>query len=257
MQFLRRHFEKIILSAVLAGLGAAAYWLFVAVTEAKRQPGGTMGSAPHAKPWEPVDLGPLRGALKGLTDAPPLSLSDEHNLFNPVTWKMRRDGWLFKQTKEGPTALTVTDIRPLYYTIRLDKVLGESFSLIAKHAFGPEKKWVAMLNDKGLKTAPFPCVIVGTNAALENPATLQVLIPETKATNAITAKEPYKRVEGYEVDLKYNASDTNNVFLKKHVDDTLPLSGETYKIIAITKNAVTVQNVGTSKRDVREWNGGQ
>ena len=257
MQFLRRHFEKIILSAVLAGLGAAAFWLFEAVTEAKRQPGSPMGSAPHAKPWAPVDLAPLRGALQGLTEAPALSLSDDHNLFNSVTWKMRRDGWLFKQTKEGPNALTVTDIRPLYYTIRLDKVAGESFFLIAKHAFGPEKKWVATINDKGTKTAPLPCVIVGTNDALENPAKLQVLIPETKETNVITAKDPYKRVEGYEVDLKYNASDTNNVFLKKHVDDTLPLSGDTYKIIAITKNAVRVQNVGTSKMDEREWNGGQ
>ncbi len=254
MQFLKRHFEKIILSAVLAGLGAAAFWLFAAVREAKSPT--TFGTPPPAKPWVAVDLTALRNALKGLKDVPEFSLSDDHNLFNPVTWKMSHDGRLFKMNREGPMALTVTEIVPLYYTIRLDKQAGEAFQMVAKHPMGPEVRWFGAYNDKGPKNKPYPCVIVGTNAAQETPAKLQVLIPETGQTNLVTATEPYQRVELYEASMKYNASDSTNVFNKKHVNDTLQLSQEEWKIIAITSNTVTVQNTRTAQKSQREWNGG-
>lgn len=255
MQFLKRHYEKIILSAVLAGLGAAAFWLFEAVTEVKKQISTTSAALP-AKPWAGADLTTLRNALNSLKDVPPFSLSSEHNLFNPVTWKISPDGRLFKQLKEGPSALAVTGIRPLLYTIRYDNQAGLGFYLIAKHAMGKEFRWFAEKGDKGPKTRPFPCVIVGTNDASQTPAKLQVLIPETGETNLVTATQPYQRVEGYETDMKYSGSDSTNVFTRMHAGDSLKLSGESYKIIAITTNAVTVQNIGTSKKDEREWNGG-
>jgi len=256
MQFLKRHFEKIILSAVLAGLGAAAFWLFDAVTRAKTQTGPAAGKASTAKPWSNLDLTPLRTTLKNMTDAPIITFSGEHNLFNPVTWKLARDGRLFKQIKEGPSALTVTDIRPLYFTIRLDRQAGESFNLVAKHPFGPEWSFYASFGDKGTRARPFPCVIVGTNDAFQNPPKIQILIPDTKETVTLTAADPYKRVEMYEADMKYNASDTNNVFNKAHTGDRLRLSGEPWKIIAITTNAVTLQDRNL-KREERDWSGGQ
>jgi hypothetical protein len=255
MQFLKRHFEKIILSAVLAGLGAAAFWLFDAVTRAKTQTGPAAGKAPTAKPWTSPDLTPLRTTLKNMTDAPTIAFSGEHNLFNPVTWKLARDGRLFKQIKEGPSAVTVTDIRPLYFTIRLERQAGESFNLVARHPFGPERSFFPSFGDKGPKTAPYPCVIVGTNDAFQNPPKIQILIPDTKETVTLTAADPYKRVEMYEADMKYNASDTNNVFNKQHVGDRLRLSGEPWKIVAITTNAVTLQD-RTLKREERDWSGG-
>ena len=52
MQFLKRHWEKILLSAVLAGLGAAAFWLSVAVKEAAQETKAKLRQASKSKPWE-------------------------------------------------------------------------------------------------------------------------------------------------------------------------------------------------------------
>jgi len=257
MQFLKRHFEKIILSAVLLGLGAAAFLVFQAVTEAKSKTGPNLEKQQPNKPWVGPDLTPLRNTIKNLKEAPEFTLSGDHNLFNPVTWKMSKDGRLFKQLKEGPDALTVTDIRPLEYTIRLDQKTGDSYSMVAKHPLQPEKKWYESYGDKGPKTALYPCVIVGTNDALQTPPKIQILLPDTKETVTLTGNQPYKRVELYEADMKYNASDTNSVFTKQHPGDKVKLSGETWKIVVITNNAVTLSNLHSSKRETREWNGGK
>ena len=103
MQFLKRHFEKIILSAVLAGLGAAAFWLSMAVKEARRRPPIGYRQPAPAKPlpeWKAIWRRCAR-ALANMTNAPAFELSGEHNLFNPVTWKMKRNGELFKMTQAG------------------------------------------------------------------------------------------------------------------------------------------------------------
>jgi Lhr-like helicase len=93
---------------------------------------------------------------------------------------------------------------------------------------------------------------------LQDPPKIQVLIPETKETVTVSANQPYRRVEMYEADLKYSASDTNNVFTKQHVGDkSLRLSGESWKIVAITSNSVTLSNLRSSKRETKEWNGGK
>jgi hypothetical protein len=261
MQFLKRHFEKIILSAVLAGLGVAAFWLSVAVKEATDETKTKLKQPSKTKSWEPVNLAVLRDGLMSLTNPPAFSLSGDHNLFNPVTWKVRRnEGFPFKATITGPTALVVTDIRPLYFTLSLESRQGEDgFNLIAKHDWhdvGPTLRWFARVGEKATVRKPYP--IVGTNGAPDNPAMLilQVKIPETDEVVAVSSNAPYKAVEGYEADLDYKASDMTNQFLRKHVDNLLYLSWEPYKIIAIASNTVRVQNTNTLQNTEREWKGG-
>jgi hypothetical protein len=60
-------------------------------------------------------------------------------------------------------------------------------------------------------------------------------------------------VEGYEADLIYSASDLTNAFPKKHVEDALQLSEDSFKIIAISSNAVTVQDTRTSQKREKQW----
>ena len=261
MQFLKRHWEKILLSAVLAGLGVAAFWLSVAVKEATKETKAKLRQASKSKPYEPVNLAVLRDGLRSLTNPPPFSLSGEHNLFNPVTWKTRRNEWFpFKATITGPAALVVTDIRPLYFTLGLESQQGvDGFNLIAKHDWrdlGPTLRWYARVGEKATVRKPYP--IVGTNGAPDNPAmlVLQVKIPETDEVVAVSSNAPYKTVEGYEADLNYKASDMTNRFTQKHVDNPLNLSGEPYKVIAIASNAVTVQNTNTLQKTEKEWTNG-
>jgi hypothetical protein len=257
MQFLKRHYEKLLLSAVLAGLGAAVVWLSMAVAESKTQIPAEPGTPTAAKQWTAVDLAPFQNAVKSATNAPAFSLTGEHNLFNPVIWNRLSDGTLVKITRTGTSALAVTDIRPLYFTITLESQAGEGFYLSAKHASRPPVRWFARVGEKATAQKPYP--IVGTNAAPENPSalTLQVQILATGEIVAVSSDAPYKVVEAYEADLRYEASDETNVFTGRHIADSLVLSGESHKIIAIDSNAVTVQNAGTGKKSDRQWSGGR
>jgi hypothetical protein len=261
MQFLRRHFEKIILSAVLAGLGAAAFWLSVAVSKAKDAAPPATAVSPRSKEKAGVEsnVAEFRSALKALKEAPDFVLTGEHNLFNPVTWKMRPGGRPFKMKVGGAAALSVAEIRPYYFTITYEGPADVGFYLTAQHApgFGPKaKKQFAVTNEKPTELKPY--TIVGTNAAPEDPSTprLQLLIPETGGKVWVTTKEPYKRVEGHEADMKYSGSDNTNLFPKKHVGDSLPVSGEQFKIIAITNDAVRVQDGTTKQMTEIRWKEG-
>lgn len=261
MQFLKKHFEKIILSAVLVGLGAAAFWLSIAVTEEKKLLTEGFVSPPPAKPLPGVEsnLALLRGALQTLTNAPSLSLSGEHNLFNPVTWKRTSDGKLFKMTRSGVDALVVTNITPLYFTITLDSKVGEGYRMIAQPPKVPKRP--NMIVRVGQKPSPFQpfTILSATNGAPGNPSplALTLLIPETKQTVTLTTNAPYRRLVGYEADLLYSGSDTTNPFPKKGVDDLLRFSGESFKIIDIASNSVTVQDARTAQKTEKEWSGGR
>jgi len=259
MQFLKKHFEKIILSAVLVGLGAAAFWLSVAVAEAKRSMTAGLISPPAPKPLPGVEsnLTSLRDALQKLKEAPAFALSGEHNLFNPVTWKKAADGKLFKMTRAGVDALAVTGITPLYFTIRLQSQAGNGFFLGIQPPGGTMSRVFYTPKDKPTPARPY--TIVSTNPAPENPSllTIQLLIPETGETVSITTNAPYKRVVGYVADLKYSGSDATNVFANKRVDDPLQFSGESFRIITMTSNAVTVQDARTAQRTEMKWKGGQ
>ena len=58
MQFLKKHYEKIILSLVLLGLGATAVWFYGAVEAARTSEEGEASGEPPAKPWVSLNLTP-------------------------------------------------------------------------------------------------------------------------------------------------------------------------------------------------------
>jgi hypothetical protein len=264
IQFFKRHYEKIILSLVLAALAGAAVWLSVAVREVNEEISRTNSTQPHRDaPWVGVEssLGPLRDALKGMVSVPPIELTGEHNLVNPVTWKMLPDGSKIKMLKAGADALVVTDIRPLYFTITLQDHSRDIYYLEVKHtlpSYGKTIHYQSMINDKPTERKPYP--VVSTNPPGAPPGTLALLvkIPEAATNVLVTDKTPYQWVEGYEVDMTYNGSDVKSPLplMKKHQDDLLKFSGDFYKIIAITNDSVTMQDTNVGRKTTLEWKGG-
>jgi hypothetical protein len=130
--------------------------------------------------------------------------------------------------------------------------------MVAKHAFGHQTNWYGVPGRPADHYHPYP-IVTATNTGPGNPPTwvLQVRIPEDGVVVPVSEGKPYKKVEAYEADFKYNASDSTNTFNKVHVGDTLPLSGESFKIIAMTSNAVTVQDARTDQKTEKQWNGGK
>ena len=118
MQFLKKHYEKIILSAVLVGLVGALVWLAIQIgNEKQKLDDERTGITGNPKKYKPRDLAPFETALKQLDDQPAIELSGQHNLFSPVPWFVHpKDGKIQKVTGPndvGPGALVITRMEPL------------------------------------------------------------------------------------------------------------------------------------------------
>jgi len=247
MQFLKKHYEKILLSAVLLGLAATAAWFYGAVKEANATGPGPM---PPPKALAALELGPAREAVANLDKPPALDLTGSHHLFNPETWKVRRDGSLYSVVVQGAAALTVTNISPLYYTITYDWPGLNSVRLTETTGDGRRRSSFFKIGETNKGS---DCILTGTNAAPDGSIISTLKILDSGETVTVATNNPYKRVDGYQADLEY-APDMA-VFTRKRVNDTLPLSGETYKIIAITNNAVTVQGTKNIQPTPIPWSG--
>jgi hypothetical protein len=250
MEFLKRHYEKIILSLVLIGLAVVAVKLPMAISQAKDELENPTGPTPKAKPATPFDLAPLENALVSLTNPPHAVLSGENNLFDPVIWKMKADGEFIKITKEGPAALTITKITPLFTVIAYDgPSSGASgvYNMLVQRNSEKKPKEYARINAK----PPSGLYIVReAKGPPDNPTDLVLELPETKETVSISKNKPYQRIDGYSADLKYPAADP---MTKKRVGEIIKLDGEAYKIIEITENAVRVES-STAKQTKIDWN---
>ena len=247
MEFLKKHYEKIILSAVLLGLGATAFWLSVAVDQASNEINISIKAAPKAKPWKEIDLTAERAALASLTNPPPLVLSGAHNLLNPVTWKVMPNGVWRKFTQEGVSVLVVTNISPVYMTISFADKAGEGFHIVVRQGSAGPRTYYAKVGEKD-KTRPF--AVTGIVGVEENPSALKLELPDGE-TAEVSTNQPYRRVIAHEADLKYDPD--AKTLTRQRVDDLFSLSQEPYKIIEVTNNAVTVQNTRTTQKTTIPW----
>ena len=112
MQFIKKHYEKIILCIVLLGLAAASALLVFEVSSVQQSLEDNQNKlvATAPKPLKPVDLTANLNALERLQKPFEVVLSGPHNLFNPVQWQRRGDGTLIKlQTGReiGPGAIVI------------------------------------------------------------------------------------------------------------------------------------------------------
>jgi hypothetical protein len=251
IQFLKKHYEKIILCVMLLGLAMAAIWMGTEITHVKEsvveETPAPVGKAKHL---DPIDLSTDMMALAEVTNPPAVVLSGDHNLFNPVTWRRKPNGELLKILKTGPDALTILNINPLYTVVAYNRASGEGFYMdIQVHSVKTRQEY-AKLNEK---TRSGLYIVRGTKGAAENPDELQLEIPDTGEMVSITKDKPYKRVDSYTVDLKYDPE--SRTMLKEHVNDALNLDNEPYKIVEITNNLIRVLDTNNTKITSIKWNG--
>src|SRR5262245_60360567 len=112
MEFVKAHYEKIILSAVLLGLAAAAALMPIKVSQEKQRAEERQSSIINRKvdPLKQIDLTTNAIMLARLEQPVKFKYGGEHNIFNPVRWQKRPDGGLLKGSETGVNALKVTDI---------------------------------------------------------------------------------------------------------------------------------------------------
>jgi hypothetical protein len=266
MEFLKRHYEKIVLCVVLLGLAGAAVWIKMEishVSESLEVPvtGATGGRPSRGKgaaapsSFTPIDLKADELALAQITNPPPVALSGLHNLFNPVTWKRNTNGYYLKILKSGPDALTVTNIIPLYTIVSFDHAVGSggvyvmTYQTHADLARPTRKATEYAKQDEKVKSGLY--IVRGIKGAPDDPTELELEIPETGQTVSVTTNKPYMRVDSYLADLRYEPE--LKTMPKVHVESAIKLDGELYKVIEINSNAVRVQANRTTKVTEVKW----
>jgi hypothetical protein len=233
-------------------LAVAGVMLPRQIEDVKGQLGGPPSPPPHAPPMAALNTAPLVKAIDQLTNTPTLVLNGDHNLFNPVVWKRLPNGNLLKLFKTGADALTVSNITALYQKIGLDRPSGDGFFMFTEELSGHPHNEYVKLNEKP-KSGLY--IIRGTNGSPDDLTQfrLQLEILDTGDKVWITKDRPFERVDGHICDLRYDPESLN--LPKKHVNDTFTLDGEAYKIVAITNDAVTVQQSTTTKQTTVRWKG--
>jgi hypothetical protein len=256
MQFLKAHYEKIILSVVLLGLVAAAALMPMKVSQEREQEEQRKSVLlPQAvKPLAPIDLTTNQQAVASASEPKRVVLAGEHNVFNPVRWQKNPDGSIYRAQDAGPGALQITDIRPLHLKVEFDQVTGS-----------PEEPRYRMLvlNEVQRGNRPTPRdagvgdknnmftieKIVGTDAA--NPEGLMVLLAGDKEPVKITKQEPYQRIIGHTADITHPLE--KKQWKDQKVRDELTFGGETYNIVAITPHEVVLSAKSNKKQTVLEF----
>jgi len=250
LTFLKRHYEKLILGLVLIGLIAVGATLPKQIKEVNETPDPPPNPPAQTGLMTNMNLAPLVAAIEQVTNPPPLTLSGEHNLFNPVVWKRKSNGQLVKILKTGADALVVSNIVPEYMKIVLDRPGGEGYFMYVVSPSGKRTNEYVKLNEKAPHTKLYE--LTGTNGSGDE-VKLELQLLDTGEKVSVTEKEPYERVEGYIADLWYQPDLKS--YPKEHVNDTFTLDGDQYKVVAITNNAVTVQEASTTEKTTINWNG--
>ena len=93
MQFLKKHYEKIVLGVVLLGVAATSLLLTMRAGDERQKLAEQLQQkvGGKQKPLKPVELAGSMASLERLSKASVVTLSGEHKTFNPGTWIRKAD----------------------------------------------------------------------------------------------------------------------------------------------------------------------
>ena len=270
MEFIKKNYEKIILGVVLLGLVGVlvAMWFVIAADQQKMRDLRDKYIPRKVEPLASLDLLRQDTVLARLKSPEQLDFSTTNKLFNPLMWQKDKNGALIKITtghEVGPGAAVVTKITPLNFSIYLDSVLTNElgaryvFSIEDQSALYPAQRrrrthYVSM--GKGNDTVPDKTVdgknegftLKDVKGPPANPDQLVITLAGTGATNTLSKSQPFRRVDAYSADLKYDVDKPPYIGTGLRVGDHLAFAGDDYNVIAIDKNDVILLAQSNQKK---------
>jgi hypothetical protein len=247
MNFVKKHYEKILLSVVLLGLiGVLVYMLYLIPSDRQRLVDIRNSIIKQSvKPLDPVDLTRETNVSARLQSPYKLDFSTTNKLFNPLQWQRRADGTMVpvKIGLIGPEAVVVTKITPLYLILTLDSI--ETNELGARYSISVERQ-AAALPAKRSRQPHFASVgekidaftIVDVNGSPENQAQLKLILQLTDTGERVTLSKgkPFSRTDGYSADLKYDPE--GKKWQGQRIGADLKFAGDDNIIVAINQDTV-------------------
>jgi hypothetical protein len=261
MDFLKKHYEKIILIAVLLGVvGFLVFLPFVIAADQQELTDKRNEVVPTKVNALPeLDMTRQQNILERLQTPPNVDFSTRHKLFNPIEWKRDANGVLFpiKNGNEiGAGAAVVTKITPLYLVVTLDQVDTNSPS--PRYVIGLEHQAAATAAMRhkqtryaavGEKKDLFTMVSVKGDPL--NPDQVVLKLTDTGETVVLTRDKSFQRVDAYTADLKYDPE--KKTFAGRRVNSTISFNGEDYIIVAIGADQVILSGQSNQKKTILHY----
>lgn len=244
LKILKQHYEKVILSAVLLGAVVVVAMLPSKITAEQEylENLAQQNLRKSARPLPEFSFSGGEEAVARCQNPIPINFSTEplHNLINPMPWDRLPDGRPQRQpprADRGIHKVEITKIYPLYTTISLESVsTAEGVKYLLKTEreteTNPRARTKSMFVTAGGKADHFLLrEVVGPP---DRPEQLVIEMLDTRERGTLTAAKPFKRVDGYMVDLKYEVGAAKKVFTRQRQNmDLRDIEGETYTILAI------------------------
>ncbi len=263
MDFVKKHYEKIILCLVLAGLvGALVFLPFIIHADAQAVEEMTQDLInPPVKPLPELDMAREDAVTQRLTSNLDLDLETTNKLFNPVEWQKAPDGTLIPIRNPdviGVGALSVTKIVPLYLILTLDSATTNDQGE-ARYAIGVERQ-AAPSRAQQHKTQRFISLddrkkdlftLLDVKGAADNPDEVDLKLADTGETAVISKSKTFQRVDGYAADLRYDPE--KKTFLNRRVGAVLSFGGDDYTIVDIKADEVILSAQSNQKRTTKSY----
>jgi hypothetical protein len=259
MDFIKKHYEKVILSLVLLGLVGALVFLPVLISnDHQRQEDmqtGLIGGRPT--PLPPLDMSQRDEVLNRLNSPADYDFSTTNKLFNPMEWKKTPDGkWIkIKSGNEiGAQAVTIVKISPLYFVLTLDSVITNELGGAPRYVIGVERQAAAnpalrrhtqrYISTDDPKKEFF--TLLKVEGPAENPDQLILKLADTGESISLSKDKPYQHPDAYSADLKYDPEAKK--WQGQRVGEVLKFNGDDYNIIAISQNELVLLQESNQKK---------
>lgn len=261
MDFLKKHYEKIILVAVLLGVVGFLVFLPIMINadKADLDQMRTQVIPTKVKALPELEMARQDDILARLQSPANFDFSTRNKLFNPIEWKRDANGVLFpikNGTEIGPRAAVVTKISPLNLVVTLDQVDTNSPS--PRYVIGLSNAAAAtpMTRRKqtryaGLKEKKDLFTLDAIKGDPLNPNEVDLTLTDTGEKAVVLKDKPFERVNAYTADLKYDPE--KKVFAGRRVGSTVTFNGEDYIIVAIDANEVILSGQSNQKKTILHY----
>jgi len=254
MDFIKKHYEKVLLGIVLIGLVIAIGFLPIKIKSEKQKLEDLANSLTHpkVKPLTNLDLTASEAMLKRMAVPAVVDFSGTNKLFNPMTWQQGKDNHLIRLDKAGPVAAVVTNITPLYLIISAGSISTDSegtprYTIVTERQTASttaKRRPASVVLKNKEKNDMFVLSAVNTVGEQTN---LTLVLNDTGETVTLSKEKPYKRIDGYMASLKYDPE--KKAWRDRRVGDALIFNGEDYNIVAITPTEVVL----SAKSNQKKW----
>ena len=268
MEQLKQHYEKLILGLAMLALVYAAYFIVMDDSEETIEAQVLKRNKPgddDKKEMPKIDMRDYEVTLARLEKAKPLNLGNPHNLFNPVQWRVARDGTVLKVERGneiGAGAIVLSGTKPLHLKVEYRGISGAGSNLRYRFAVTRESakrkkerlRMTTTAKDENYKDTRDLFTLlkiegsVNADGKVSDPTAFQLRLAGDTGIITVGKGKPFQRIDGYTASLAYDTPGENKSYVNKRVGDRLFFADDGHNIVAIGESEVVLSTASTSKR---------